>query len=209
MILYCVRHGESTYNAEGRVQGQSDVPLSELGLRQADAVAAALAEAPFEAIYSSPLQRAYRVAEIVAERHRLEIRTDDRLKEVHAGIFQDKLRSDLAKLHPKELARWTSGDLHFKIPGGESRLELQQRGAEVLREIADRHEGHVAVISHGRLLITALKALLEIPLDESPRSLRNASISRIQHNGDGRFLPLALDEIEHLADLGIPGQGDL
>ncbi len=209
MILYCVRHGESTYNAEGRVQGQSDVPLSELGLRQAHAVAAALAEAPIEAVYSSPLQRAYQVAEIVAERLSLKIRTDDRLKEVHAGIFQDKLRSDLVELHPEELARWTSGDLHFKIPGGESRLELQQRGAEVLREIADCHEGRVAVISHGRLLITALKALLGIPLDASPRSLRNASITRIQHNGDGRFYPLALDEIEHLVDLGLPGQGDL
>ena len=67
MIVYCIRHGESTYNAEGRIQGQSDVPLSQLGLRQSEAVAAALAGLPVEAIYSSPLERASQTAARVAD----------------------------------------------------------------------------------------------------------------------------------------------
>ncbi|KKK94352.1 hypothetical protein LCGC14_2683730, partial [marine sediment metagenome] len=67
MLLYCIRHGESTYNAEGRIQGQSDVPLSELGRRQGEAVAAALRAEPVEAIYSSPLRRAMQTAEPLAD----------------------------------------------------------------------------------------------------------------------------------------------
>lgn len=209
MILHCVRHGESTYNAEGRIQGQSDVPLSELGIRQGQAVAAALARTPIEAIFSSPLQRAYKTAEIVAEMLGLEIRTDDRLKELNAGVFQDKLRSELQVLYPDELARWRSGDPEFVIPGGESRDDLTRRGVEAFRAIAEGSYQNVAVISHGRLLITALKGLLGIPLEGEPQSLRNGSITRIQWNGQDEARLVAIDEVGHLSHLGLAGRGDL
>lgn len=209
MILHCVRHGESTYNAEGRIQGQSDVPLSELGIRQGQAVAAALARTPIDAIISSPLQRAYKTAEIAAETLDLKIHTDDRLKELKAGVFQDKLRSELQVLYPDELARWKSGDREFVIPGGESRDDLTRRGIEALRAIAEKAYHDVAVISHGRLLITALKGLLGIRLDADPQSLRNGSITRIQWNGQDEPRLIAIDEVGHLSHLGHPGRGDL
>jgi broad specificity phosphatase PhoE len=209
MLLYCVRHGESTYNAEGRVQGQSDVPLSELGLRQGHAVAAALRQVPIEKIVSSPLQRAYKTAEIAAEMLSLKICTDDRLKELNAGVFQDRLRSELEKLYPKELARWSSGDPEFAIPGGESRNDLKRRGMEVLRAIAAGEHQIVAVVGHGRLLITALKGFLGIPLEAEPQSLRNGSITRIEVNGDGQPRLVAIDEVDHLSHLGLAGRGDL
>lgn len=209
MLLHCIRHGESTYNAEGRVQGQSDVPLSELGLRQGQAVAAALRQVPIDAIVSSPLQRAHKTAEIAAESLGLEIRTDARLKELNAGVFQDKLRSELEKLYPREFARWTSGDPDFVIPGGESRNDLKRRGIEVLRAIAANEHQNVAVVGHGRLLITALKGLLGIPLEAEPQSLRNGSITRIEVNRDGQPRLLAIDVVDHLAHLGLAGRGDL
>jgi broad specificity phosphatase PhoE len=209
MILYCVRHGESTYNAEGRIQGQSDVPLSELGLRQGRAVAAALHKLPIDAIYSSPLRRALKTAEMASEMLGLEIRTDDRLKELDAGVFQDRLRSELGDLYPDELSRWTSGEPDFVIPGGESRNDLKRRGMEVLRAIGARDHRHVAVVSHGRLLITALKGLLEMPLEAAPQSLQNGSITRIELNGDGPVRLLAIDEVDHLGKVGLAGRGDL
>ena len=128
MLLYCIRHGESCYNAEGRIQGQSDVPLSELGLRQSEAVAAALAEEAIEAVHASPLQRAMQTAEPVAQKLGLQIQTDPKLMEVHAGAFQDKLRVDLEEQYPEEMARWRSGDPDFPLPGGETRRQLMQRG---------------------------------------------------------------------------------
>jgi len=96
MWLYCVRHGESVHNAEGRIQGQADIPLSDFGRRQGEAIAAALAELPIDAIYASPLLRALETAEIVARRLSLPIRIDPRLKEIHIGVFQNRLRSEVA-----------------------------------------------------------------------------------------------------------------
>src|SRR5690348_1991377 len=106
MLIYCIRHGESCYNAEGRLQGQSHTPLSPLGLRQADAVAAALADKPIEAIYTSPLPRAAQTAAAVAGPHKLTPVTDPRLMEINVGLFQDLLHAEIADRYPAETALW-------------------------------------------------------------------------------------------------------
>jgi len=209
MILYCIRHGESTYNAEGRVQGQSDVPLSALGQRQSEAVAAALAGNPVEAVYASPLRRAFETARPVAEALGLKIHTDDRLKEIDVGIFQDRLRRELRDVYPDELARWSSGDLDYRIPGGESRRDLIDRGSEVIRSICASSHDRVAVVAHGRLLVLTLKALAGLSLDSPPDSLENGSISTLVHCGDGKFELAEIDRVEHLRGVGLAGPGDL
>ncbi|HUT11082.1 MAG TPA: histidine phosphatase family protein [Thermoguttaceae bacterium] len=208
MLLYCIRHGESCYNAQGRIQGQSDVPLSELGLRQSEAVAAALAGEGVEALYASPLRRAMQTAGPVADALQVEIRTDPRLMEVHAGVFQDKLRTDLEQLYPEEIARWQSGDPDFVIPGGESRRQLMHRGHEVFDEI--RRTGHeqVVVVTHGGLLSAALKSLLEIPAEKHPFVFQNGSITRLEWT-DGEVKLHALNQIDHLHQVGFSGRGDL
>jgi probable phosphoglycerate mutase len=208
MLLYCVRHGESSYNAEGRIQGQSDVPLSALGLRQSEAVAAALVGLPIEAIYASPLRRAMQTAGPVAEGLKLEIRTDPRLMEVHAGVFQHKLRSELDRLYPAEYARWKSGDPDFAIPGGESRRDLMRRGHEFFREIARNGHQQAAVVTHGGLLAAALKALMGIPAERHPFVLHNGSISQLEFT-DGKVKLVALNRVDHLRDVGFGGRGDL
>jgi broad specificity phosphatase PhoE len=208
MILHCVRHGESVYNAEGRVQGQSDVPLSELGLRQSEAVAERLAALPVQALYSSPLRRAMQTAELVAEKLGLPIRTDDRLMELNAGVFQDRLRSELPDLYPDEFARWKSGDPDFVIPGGESRNDLQRRGLEALEAIAQAGHDEAAVVGHGRILIVTLAALLG--REELSRSaLQNGSITTLALSGDGRAELVTLDRVDHLEAVGLGGRGDL
>lgn len=208
MLLYCIRHGESSYNAEGRIQGQSDVSLSELGLRQSEAVAAALADVPIQALYASPLRRAMQTAQPVAGRLKLEIQTDRRLIEVHAGEFQDRLRTDLERQHPEEMARWRSGDPDFPLPGGETRRHLMQRGHEVFRHIARCGHERVVVVTHGGLLAAALKALLEIPAERHPFVLHNGSITQLDL-GDGRVKLLSLNRIDHLSNVGFGGRGDL
>ncbi len=208
MLLYCIRHGESSYNAEGRIQGQSDVPLSELGRRQGEAVAAVLAGEPIEAIYASPLRRAMQTARPVADALELEIHTDRRLMEVHAGVFQDKLRSELDELYPEELACWRSGDPDFVIPGGESRRDLMRRGRAVFDEIRRSGREQVAVVTHGGLLAAAMKALLEIPARRHPFVLHNGSISQLDLT-DGQVKLISVNRIDHLRDVGFAGRGDL
>jgi len=209
MIQHFIRHGESVYNAEGRIQGQSDVPLSDLGRKQGEAVAAAMAALPIEVVYSSPLRRAMETARVVAEPLGREIRTDPRLMEVNAGIFQDKLRSQLEELHAAELARWLSGDPDFVIPGGESRRALARRGCEAFESIHREGHSQVAVVAHGRLLVVALNALLDLPADEQLLALDNGSVTTISFDGPGRAELVSLNQVEHLADVGGGGQGDL
>ncbi len=199
MHVHCVRHGESTYNAEGRIQGQSDVPLSEAGHRQGKALAAALGQLPFDAVFASPLRRAMDTARPLAAALELPIHTDPRLIEIHAGAFQDQLRAELEQRYPKELDRWHSGDPDYAFPGGETRRALMERGRAAFEAIRGSGHERVVVVSHGGLLAAALKSLLEIPARLHPFYLRNASVSQLALE-DGKVRLLTFNEVEHLRD---------
>src|SRR5690349_17933268 len=101
MRLILVRHGESEWNRTGRYQGQEDAPLSELGLRQADALANRLKNESLDAIYTSPLQRALRTAEAIARFHpQVPFREDKALYEIHHGVWQGLLASEVRERYP-------------------------------------------------------------------------------------------------------------
>jgi broad specificity phosphatase PhoE len=208
MNLYFVRHGESVHNAEGRIQGHSDVLLSALGRLQAGAVADVLAGLSLDALYASPLRRAYQTAEIIAARLQLPIFVEERLKEVNVGIFQDQLRSELNRRFPEELARWRSEDLDYVIPGGESRRQLLHRGREAFQAIVEGGHQNVGVVAHGRVLIVTLKSLVGMSPEEPPFALQNGSITTLAYN-NGKFNLVAIDSVEHLREVGLSGSGDL
>src|SRR4029078_12794498 len=102
MILYCVRHGETLSNLAGRIQGQSDSPLSPLGWKQCQAAAAALAGRTAGAIYCSPLRPALDSAHCRSESPRLGICIDERLMEINAGIFQGLGWEEIERIHPEQ-----------------------------------------------------------------------------------------------------------
>jgi broad specificity phosphatase PhoE len=196
MIFYLIRHGESLFNAEGRIQGQSDVELSPLGLRQSAAVADALARERIDAIFASPLRRAWQTAQPIAAALGLEIQLDDRLMEIHAGIFQGLLWQEIEAKFPDAARPWREQHADFVIPGGESRRALMVRGLAVFESIREMPYQRVAVVSHGGILAAVLKALLRIPAELNPFSLFNASISRLAW--DTRIKLLTLNELDHL-----------
>ncbi len=201
--LHLVRHGESTHNAEGRIQGHSDTALSELGRRQGEAAAAALAALPVDAIFSSPLRRARETAEAIAERQGKLVQTDRRLMELNVGMFQDRLRSELAEECPVEFSRWLSGDDDYVIPGGESRHQLLDRATAAIGEIVAAGHREVVVVTHGGLLSVLLRHLLQWPEPLPPFSFKNGSITRLAVDDEGQFKMLALSETAHLEKAGI------
>jgi probable phosphoglycerate mutase len=208
MLIYCIRHGESTYNAQGRVQGHLNIPLSELGCRQAAALAEVCQGWGAEAIFCSPLRRARETAEPIAAALGLPIHEELRLIEIKVGIFQGHRRDELDRICPEEYARWRSGDPDYVVPGGESRRALMQRGRAVLESIAQCDYGRVIVVGHGAILAAAFKSLLEIPALHHPFMLENASISRLEL--DGAIIRLhSLNEVGHLSGVGLAGGGDL
>jgi probable phosphoglycerate mutase len=197
MLFYLVRHGESTFNVEGRLQGQSDEPmLSPLGQQHAHAVARAVETLRFDAIYSSPLRRAMQTARPVAEKLGLSIATDDRLKEINIGIFQGLLASEISDRHPEATARWRSQDPDFCIPGGESRRELIQRAWAALAAIRASNHERVLVVAHGGVLAAAIKALLAVPAERNPFMLYNGSISQLDWSHQVKLL--TLNQTDHL-----------
>lgn len=231
VTVYCIRHGETVYNVQGRIQGHLDVPLSPLGRRQSEAVAQSFRGRPIDALYASPLRRAQETAESVAGVLALPIQLEPRLIEIDVGVFQDKSRQDLETLYPEELARWKSGDPDYAIPQGESRRQLAQRGVAAIESIFRSGHRRIVVVSHGGWIVTVVKSLLGIPLGDPPYAVENASVTTLvwqvsgsgtsagQTDGQGpdrapswlfgRVQLVSLGDVAHLADVGLAGQGDL
>jgi probable phosphoglycerate mutase len=206
MNLYCVRHGETTFNKSHRIQGQLDSELSALGRRQCEAVAEVLGCMPCDAVISSPLRRAQETAQYLADKLKLELKFEPRLMEINAGIFQGHSWHELDEKFPQEAARWKSHDPDYQIPGGESRRQLMVRTGDAFRAIREAGYAHVIVVAHGGSLSAALKSLLGVPAERSPFELGNGSISRIEWNKE--FKLLTLNETAHLHGLESSG-GDL
>ena len=156
--LCIVRHGETAWNAEGRVQGQLDVPLNDAGLAQARCVAAALPAGRFRAIYSSDLVRSRQTAAPSAARLGLEPRLDERLRERHYGIFQSLTYADCKSKLPEHYARFRDKDPDFCFESGESLAGFFKRSMACLDEIAARHPGEeVLLFTHGGVLEVAYR----------------------------------------------------
>jgi glucosyl-3-phosphoglycerate phosphatase len=147
-MVYLARHGESDWNAANRFQGHSDRPLTELGRKQAYALADIVAGERVEAIYSSPLIRALDTARIVAARTGLEVTTRDDLREVDTGSWSGLSRAEVKERFPRGFDRWMAGGAGWE--DGETYEEMAARVLAALREIAAAHpEGRVLVVSHG------------------------------------------------------------
>lgn len=147
--IYLARHGESDWNAANRFQGLSDRPLTELGRRQAEALADQLAAtASPSAIYSSPLRRAFETAAIVGTRTGLEPRPVDDLREVDVGGWAGLSRSDVESRFPEAFRRWLDGGEGWE--DGESYADMSARVLAALTGVAESHPGdQVLVVSHG------------------------------------------------------------
>jgi broad specificity phosphatase PhoE len=163
-VVLLIRHGETDWNRDGRWQGQTDVPLSDAGLRQAHAVADRLAGWPITAVYSSDLQRAAATAEVVAGRHGLEPLLLSELREGSAGEFEGLRWLSLAERQPALMESIRQGSQ--APPGGESALELANRAVPALERIVMAHQGETAaVVTHGGTLRALIGHLLGVPLD--------------------------------------------
>lgn len=143
------RHGNTDWNATGRVQGQTDVPLNDLGREQARAAAPLLAALRPDAIVASDLRRAADTAAALAALTGLPVRTDQRLRERYFGLWQGLLLTEAAERHPDEYARWRAGD---PDPGAgiETLDDLGKRMGAAFQEAADAVPGGTVVIAtHG------------------------------------------------------------
>lgn len=201
--LIVIRHGETAWNRATRIQGHTDIPLSALGLAQAERLARALADEGLAAIYASDLSRARQTAEALARVHGLQVRSDAALRERAFGRFEGLSWREIEQTYPEEAERWRRREPDFPVGGGESLEVFSARCLQAARRAAAAHPGEsIALVAHGGVLDCLYRAATRVALD-APRSwqLGNATINRLLATADG-FTLVGWNDDRHLAGLG-------
>jgi 2,3-bisphosphoglycerate-dependent phosphoglycerate mutase/probable phosphoglycerate mutase len=161
--LILLRHGETDWNAQLRMQGHCDIPLNAIGAAQATAAAASVAALGPELIVSSDLQRATATAAAVAAVTGLPVTTDPRLRETSLGRWEGLTREQILVDWPDAWDQWRATSAHTAPPGGESRIEVAARAAEVVGAIDAGAARRALVVAHGGLIVGLTGLLLELP----------------------------------------------
>lgn len=163
--LYLIRHGETIGGNEKRYKGSLDVPLSERGIEEVKWTADFLRDASMTAIYTSPLSRALKSAEIIAKNHGLIPKIVQGLRERSFGIWEGMTFLEIKEKYPVEFENWANNPLKFCPPKGESTLEVRDRVIKVLDDILDKGDGSVAIVAHGGVNRVILCHIMGIPLE--------------------------------------------
>lgn len=200
-----IRHGETAWNAERRIQGQTDIGLNPAGMAQARAAALHLSATPVAALYSSDLLRARQTAAALAERLSLTPAFAPELRERCYGIFEGKTYDEARAAYPDDYAAFERRDPGYAFPaGGESLRQVQARVTARLRALAAAHPGQaVAVVTHGGVLDIVNRFVrgraLELPRDFL---IPNAGLNWLTVCGD-RWQVAAWGLTAHLAEAGL------
>lgn len=185
--LFVLRHGQTAWNAEQRIQGHLDMPLNDTGHWQARCLAQALHGETLSAIYSSDLQRARLTAMSIGRAAGVTVQLEEGLRERHFGELEGLTHDEIHNRWPEQARRWKQRDPAFGPVGGETLTEFYQRSVGHLTRLAQRHLGQtIVVVAHGGVLDCFYRAANGIDLT-APRSwtIGNATINRLLYSPDG------------------------
>ena len=197
--VLAIRHGETTWNVDTRIQGQLDIGLSVTGQWQAGRLAQALADEPITTIYASDLGRAYETAQHVSKVTGVAVQTETGLRERHFGEFQGKTFAEIEAVMPEQARLWRTRDPRFAPVGGESLLQLRQRVVATAERLAAQHAGELIVlVAHGGVMDVLYRAATRLDI-QAPRTwaLGNAAINRLLWTPDG-FTLVGWADTQHL-----------
>ena len=200
--IIAVRHGETSWNADSRIQGQLDIDLNDTGRWQAHRVGHALAEEPISAVYASDLQRAQATAQPLSQLKGIPVIPHSGLRERRFGMFEGRTFDEIQQSWPEQAQNWRRRIPEWQPPeGGESLLELRERVLRTLQELAARHPGEqIVVVAHGGVL-DALYRIATRQEVNSPRTweLPNGAINRLLWTSEG-FTLVGWSDTQHLDD---------
>ena len=180
--LWLIRHGETDWNAQRRIQGASDVPLNALGIDQAERLRTRLVGVPFDAVYASDLSRAHATATTALPG--AHVRLDARLRELAYGVLEGKAWSEMSAEETAIADHWHEDPYTRRVPGGESYGDLTARVEAFRAELPER--GRVLAFSHGGTIRSALYAVFGRPNGAAWRvAIDNTSITRLHFDERG------------------------
>ncbi|TXT40966.1 MAG: putative phosphoglycerate mutase [Comamonadaceae bacterium] len=205
--LIVIRHGETDWNVDSRLQGHTDIALNPQGIWQAGQVANALRDEPVDAIYASDLQRAWQTAHAIAHATQAPLQADTGLRERAFGSFEGKTYTELETLWPEDSMRWRKRDPDWAPPGGESLLAVRERITHTATALAQQHlGGQIVLVAHGGVLDQLYRLATGQEL-QAPRSwhLGNAAINRLLWTPEG-FTLVGWGDTSHL-DVAVLDEG--
>lgn len=193
-----LRHGETHWNLEARIQGQHDSTLTAAGLAQAESLGERMAGERFDLLVASDLGRAVRTAQAISRRTGHPILEDARLRERHFGVCQGLTYGEVDHQYPDVFSSVREVDPDFAVPEGESRRQFHDRVRDAFESLAREHDGRrLAVVSHGGVLAMLYRVIHGIPIGTPhPIPIRNASYNAVAW--DGRWHVEAWGDTLHL-----------
>jgi len=188
--ILAIRHGQTAWNADSRIQGHTDIALDAVGEWQAHRLALALGDEELDVLYSSDLARARQTAAPLAARKQLQVRVDPGLRERGFGEFEGLSFKQVEQRWPEQAAAWRQRDPDFGAHGGEVLRDFRERVVAAVTRLAMAHRGqNIALVTHGGVLDLLYREATRVALD-APRTwqLSNAGINRLLHSGQGLTL---------------------
>ena len=179
-VWMLVRHGETEWNREHRIQGHADAPLNATGIEQARRLASRLVGVRVDAIYSSDVSRTRKTAEIIAEGRGIGVREFSELRERNYGRWEGVTQEEWQATDPEGFAHWKRSPDTYTPPGGESLDEVLARTSRAAEHIKEQHlsDDSIVVVGHGASLLVLAVHLLDIPLSyRNNFTLGNTSLS--------------------------------
>jgi probable phosphoglycerate mutase len=207
--VLAVRHGETDWNVENRIQGQLDVPLNALGRWQAQRLALAMSGEAIDAIYTSDLRRTVETAVPTARGRGIEYVTERGLRERGFGVFEGLTFTEIEQRWPEQSARWRRREPEFGAEGGETLNEFYARSVAMTTRLATAHPGQtILIVTHGGVLDCLYRAASRVALD-APRSwqIGNAGINRLLYTPQG-FTLIGWSDDHHLEDAPLDEAAD-
>lgn len=206
--ILLIRHGETDWNVEKRLQGHIDIELNDRGRRQAEVLGSALAEEKLDAVYASDLKRAWKTAQAIALHQALAVQKEALLRERCYGALEGMSYQEIKQAYPETYLAWRSRDIHARYPCGDSPaetlLEFSSRVVNAVIELARKHpQQKIAIIAHGGVLDCVHRAAAGKSLSEvRDFDIFNAGINRLHWDGNGLHIA-QWGNVAHLAEAAL------
>lgn len=203
LTIYFLRHGQTEWNLVGKYQGTKDVSLSEEGRKQAEAAAGWFDDISVDAIYTSPLQRAYVTAEMLSERKHIPLQVEPDFSEICFGDWEGLTYDEIEAAFPGSIAKLYDRPDEWEIPHAEKFEDVRKRVMRGISKILETNcpetNKTVVIVSHGAAIRMMLCGLLDLPIRYSWHlSQSNANISCVHHYDSGENWLFLLNSVEHL-----------